>query len=512
MLVSDIRVSALSSRTASFVLVAEGGRYHLPVPAAWSLSASGRPVAEGRSETCVLVLHDLDPATSYELRVAGGVEISFQTPVCAGLVDVRDFGAHVSNADNAECFRLAVAAVPQGGTLRVPAGTWVSGPIALKSDMTLLLEEGAVLQAIGDRSNWSILPPHDANGDVLGSWEGVPEACFQGFVSSVQASNLIIAGAGVIDGGGDRGDWWSWPKETREGARRPRLMHLVHCENTVLLGVTVRNSPSWTIHPYRCHDLIASGLSILNPADSPNTDGFNPESCQDVVLEGVFFSVGDDCIAIKAGKRTDGDNSHLYPTRGIDVRHCRMERGHGGVVLGSEMSGGIFDVLVEDCEFFETDRGLRIKTRRGRGGVVSGVTFQRVLMDRVRTGLTANAFYFCDPDGHHDWVQDRAAAEVNETTPKLSDIRIRDVQIENVSVAVGAFLGLPEAPVVGIRIENLRCSFAPDAVAEVPLMADHVRAVHHGELLVEHAVIELSGQTFSQASLSDIAIQEGIST
>ena len=135
---------------------------------------------------------------------------------------------------------------------------------------------------------------------------------------AIGASDLTISGPGTLDGGGDRGDWWTWPKETRQGARRPRGLHLIDCTDTTLLGFTIRNAPSWTIHPQGCHRLTAAALRIEAPHDSPNTDGFNPEMCEDVEITGTHFSVGDDCIAIKSGKRgPNGESSHLRPTTGI---------------------------------------------------------------------------------------------------------------------------------------------------------------------------------------------------
>ncbi|WP_417669785.1 glycoside hydrolase family 28 protein [Roseibium sp.] len=473
---------------------ADGGKYHLPDPVAWSLWRGAAKIREGVTALAVLSLHGLEPGCDYAL-VAGdaGLECSFKTRSCAGVIDVTDCGASQGLSDNTSAFERAVSFVPEGGTLRVPPGRWRTGPVFLKSNMSLLLEKGAVLEANGARQHWPKLEPRDHNGKVVGSWEGLPDRCYAAAVTAIDATGLTIEGEGTIDGGGDRADWWQWPKETREGARRARTLHLIGCTDVTLIGFKVCNSPSWTVHPYRCRGLTASALRIVNPPDSPNTDGFNPESCEDVVMEGIFFSVGDDCIAIKSGKRGDGPNDHLAPTRNVSIRHCRMERGHGGVVLGSEMSGGIYAVNVEDCEMQDTDRGIRIKTRRGRGGEISGLRVKRVEMDGVHAALTANAFYFCDADGHDDWVQDRAPATVSPTTPVISDIVIEDVRIRGVSLVAGAFLGLPEAPIQGIRLRNLSVEFAPDAHAAVPLMADHVRVMRHEGLVAEHADVISEG-------------------
>ena len=482
---------ALSARSVALRLARPGALFRLEPAAPWRLTAPGLPDRGGLAVTVVLALHGLHPGTRYTFEAEGFAALKFQTRPCAGLLNLRDFGADPDATDNAAAFAAAIAAVPAGGTLRVPAGRWTTGPIFLHSDMTLQLDEGTTLAAPADRTDWPILPARDAAGRMLGSWEGLPEACHAALVTAIGARGLTIAGPGRLDGGGDRGDWWHWPKDTRRGARRARTLHLIGCEDVTLLGHSVCNSPSWTVHPQGCHGLTVAALSIEAPHDSPNTDGLNPESCSEVVIEGVRFSVGDDCIAIKAGKRAPGCTDPLAPTRNVTIRHCLMERGHGGVVIGSEMSGSVQDVLVEHCEMIGTDRGLRIKTRRGRGGRVSGITMSHVRMDGVLTAFTANAFYHCDADGHDAWVQDRAPAPVDDTTPHVSDISISDVTIANLSHAAGAFLGLPEAPIRGVRISRVQIlSLDPAATPAPPLMADHVRAMRHEAITAEWADIE----------------------
>nr|P27644.1 RecName: Full=Polygalacturonase; AltName: Full=PGL; AltName: Full=Pectinase [Agrobacterium tumefaciens]AAA22102.1 PGL ORF [Agrobacterium tumefaciens] len=261
-------------------------------------------------------------------------------------------------------------------------------------------------------------------------------------------------------------------------ARCARGLHLVSCHKTQLLGFTIRNAASWTIHPQGCEDLTAAASTIIAPHDSPNTDGFNPESCRNVMISGVRFSVGDDCIAVKAGKRgPDGEDDHLAETRGITVRHCLMQPGHGGLVIGSEMSGGVHDVTVEDCDMIGTDRGLRLKTgARSGGGMVGNITMRRVLLDGVQTALSANAHYHCDADGHDDWVQSRNPAPVNDGTPFVDGITVEDVEIRNLAHAAGVFLGLPDVPsATSLSATSPIVSHDPSAVATPPIMADRVR-------------------------------------
>lgn len=497
----------LSPRMAALRLALPGAMYDLPEPRDWRLTAGGALAAQGRATQVVLVLDGLAPETPYRLEVQGFDTVDFATPACAGLItpagllpDGAGDEASVARA-NAAMLAQAVAQVPPGGTLLVPPGRWTALPVALKSGMVLHLSDGAVLRAPTGRTGWPVLPAHDATGAMLGSWEGLPDACFAAPLHAVGAENLVIEGPGILDGGGDRGDWWSWPKETRDGARRPRGLHLVNCRNVTLLGFTIRNSPSWTIHPQGCDGLSAFGLTIEAPHDSPNTDGFNPEMCRDVVMEGILFSVGDDCVAVKAGKRgPNGEAAHLSETRGIRLRHSLMLRGHGGLVIGSEMSGGVHDVIVEDCEMRGTDRGLRLKTRRGRGGSVSGITMRRCLLAGVQTAFSVNAHYHCDADGHSDAVQSRLPAPVDNGTPQIAGITVEDVTITGLAHAAGCFLGLPEAPVRDIRIRRLRVlSTDPGAVATPPVMADHLRPMRHEGLVAEHAELDVDDRDLISA-------------
>ncbi|MGF9564218.1 glycoside hydrolase family 28 protein [Neorhizobium sp. JUb45] len=493
---------AISGRIAAIRLPVPGARYELTQPLSWRLSQAGSNEfsQQGTTDRVVTLVDGLEPDTRYRLSVEGFADFHFQTRGCAGLVNAANFGLVAdapltdleSAQHNASKLNEALAYVPVGGTLHIGPGVWTTLPLALKSDMTLNLAKGAVLRAPSLRDGWPILPAHDAADHMLGSWEGLPDACFAAPVHAIGTERLIIEGRGVLDGSGNAGDWWTWPKETRNGARRPRGLHLIDCRDVTLLGFTIRNAPSWTVHPQGCDGLKAVGLHIQAPHDSPNTDGFDPEGCTDVRVEGVRFSVGDDCIAIKAGKRgRSGEAGHLRETRGIDIRHCMMERGHGGVVIGSEMSGGVHDVTVEDCEMIGTDRGLRIKTRRGRGGAISNIAMRRVRMDGVLVPLSANAHYFCDADGHDEWVQSREPAAVVEGTPEIDGILVEDVDVHGLALATGVFLGLPEMPIRNIRIRQLRVhSHDPTATPMPPIMADGVRPMRHEGILGEHAEID----------------------
>ena len=492
----QISLSVLTSRYAAVRLVRPGSKYSLPEALAWSLTTNGNLVAEGAVARIVLPLDGLSPDTEYELTVATNpaTQLHFRTRACRGLVDIQGFGARQDLPDNAKAIAAAIAATPVGGTLLVPAGRWLTGPLFLKSGITLHLAEGAVLQSVSDRDAIEILPSHHSDGRMLGTWEGEPAACYASLITAIDCTDIALVGTGILDGGGDAGDWWTWPKETRNGARRSRTIFLSACDKVTISGLTVCNSPSWTVHPVYCRDVVASALTVLNPPESPNTDGFNPESCENVLIEGVHFSVGDDCIAIKSGKRSPvGDNAHLAPTRNVTIRHCRMERGHGGVVIGSEMSGSVTGISIHDCEFVRTDRGLRIKTRRGRGGEVSQIAMRDCTMDGVDTAFVANAFYFYDADGRSNYVQSRAPAIVDQTTPNVRDIAISAITIRDLRVAVGAFMGLPEAHATGISISDLDVTYDNSTVGDVPDMASDLPVLLHGGIVSDFAEVKTGG-------------------
>lgn len=470
----ELDIVAVTPRSVALRLAVPGGLYHLPQPLAWHLTGPGLD-RSGITDRVITPLHDLPPATTLRIEVQGFAALTLTTPPCAGAVTLDDPAQAQALLDS----------LPDGGTLIVPAGRWQVAPLLIPSHRNLYLAQGAELAAPTDRDGWPVLSAAEG-----GSWEGLPDACHRAILTAIDAEHVTIAGPGRVDGGGSRGDWWSWPKDTRNGARRARLLHLIGCDSVTVLGPTFANSPSWTLHPYHCRNLGFVAVTVENPPDSPNTDGLNPESCDGVLIEGVHFSTGDDCIAIKAGKRTDdGNGDHLAPTRDIRIRHCRMELGHGGVVIGSEMSGGVSDIHVSHCEMEDTDRGLRIKTRRGRGGTVARIAMTDCRLDGVDTVLAVNAHYFCDHDGHAPAVQSRDPQPVGPLTPQIRDITLARIQADRVRLAFAACLGLPEAPVTGLMIRDVTVSYAPAAPA-APLMADGLLEVSGAGLLSEHCHID----------------------
>lgn len=482
---ANINVLVLTPRLLTVELAGSGARDRLEAPLRWRLVSSGVVAQDGLAERPVLTLEGLVPGIAYELAVEGFEDIKFATPPETAFIDIRDHGASEAAADNGKAFAAAIAAAPEGTTLYVPPGIWRTGAVYLKSGLFVHLPEGATIKGVADRGAYEVLEAFGADGRQQASWEGVPAKCYASLFTAMDADRVTIAGKGVIDGAGAEGDWWEWPKETRDGARRPRTVFANRCTQLKMSGLTVRNSPSWTIHPLDCAEAVFADLIIENPADSPNTDGLNPESSTDIEIVGVRFSVGDDCIAIKAGKIWP-DGTVPAPTRNVSVRHCLMERGHGGVVIGSEMSGSVTDVTVELCTMVATDRGLRIKSRRGRGGEVARIVLRDCAMDGVKTALSVNSHYFCDPDGMSDAVQNRVPAPVDATTPRIADIAFLRTEVRNAHHALAYVLGLAEAPISGLTIADVTVTYAPEAVADVPDMALGLPTLRHGGIITEN--------------------------
>lgn len=493
-----ITLLTVSARTATLLIAQDRFLFARDSVLDWQLSkGDGLAVATGWLQSVVLTLGNLEPESHYRLETTDGA-LTFATATETALLDIRDFGASTGSEDNARAIQSAIASLPAGGTLRLPAGLWSSGPIFLKSEMTLLLEEGAILADTGSRQGRRVLPARHADGRVLGTWEGVAEPCFASLINVIDCQNLTITGHGIIDGGGDRGDWWTWPKETRDGARRPRTIFLSGCRHVTMSGITVRNSPSWTIHPVLCDHVLAAGLTIRNDPLSPNTDGLNPESSSDIQLVGLDISVGDDCIAIKAGKR-DPRGGPDRPTRRVEIRNCLMQRGHGAVVMGSEMSRGIHDVSISRCHFVGTDRGLRIKTRRGRGGAVSDIHLSQCRMDGVATPIAVNAFYFCDADGRSDYVQSRKPLPLSIETPRISNITIRDVVVSGAETAAAVFYGLPESEIDAVSVDGLSIVYAEGAKPGLPEMACHLPQLLHAGIIAENTRFSLLARLSPQS-------------
>ncbi len=443
----------------------------------FDVTVNGAPALLG-VRTNVFSLFDLQPETEYTVAV-GEESLRFTTKAEAACLNVRHFGAvGDGTADDTAAIQAAIHACPVGGRVLVPAGIYAVRPLVLKSHMTLELKEGAVLRADPCEEHYPLIPGAVTDAEtgeelVLSMWEGNPTTCRQSFISAFFAEDMAIVGKGTIDGNAQNGTWWENVKQRTIG--RPRLVFLNRCENVVFHGILGCNSASWNFHPFFCRNVRFYNIAVEAPKDSPNTDGTDPESCHDVRYIGVRFSVGDDAIAIKSGKIYMG-MKYQTPATAHVVRNCLMEYAHGAMVLGSEMSGGVKDLTVSQCYFKHTDRGLRIKTRRGRGkyAVIDGVEFSNIKMDNVMAPLVMNMYYFCDPDGHEKIVWDKAPHPVDDTTPYLGSFTFRDMDCTDCEWAAGYFYGLTEQPIGSVTIENVRFTFKPDAAPGRPAMMDYI--------------------------------------
>ncbi len=294
---------------------------------------------------------------------------------------------------------------------------------------------------------------------VNASWEGEPNDAFMSLITSFDSHNIMIVGEGTINGNADKADWWV-DHLIKRGAWRGNNVFVNRCENVSFVGLSIINSPSWNLHPFYSKNLDFIDLTLRSIPTSPNTDGFDPESCENIRLLGTRIFVGDDCVAIKSGKKIMADNFYK-PCENLVIRNCFMGDGHGGVVFGSESSCGIKNVSVNRCIFKNTDRGLRIKTKRGRGNkaVIENVDFDNIVMDGVLAGLVINMYYYLSRDEYDDYADSKDFRPVSDMTPFVGEFRFKNIECLNTRVCAGYFYGLPESKIKKIILENIRVTF-----------------------------------------------------
>jgi polygalacturonase len=361
--------------------------------------------------------------------------------MAAGKVcDVKKYGAKGDGTTkDTVAVQKAIDACTEGkggGTVEVPAGTFVIAPILLKSNMTLHLAKDATLLGSPDMADFP-----------KGLFARHPTV--QPLVSSLNAENITINGEGTIDGNGHI--WWDYVRGVRNsgvlGTDHPRPMGVVfdHSKHIVMEGVTVQNAGFWQIVPYYAEDLVFRNIRILAPP-SPNTDAIDPFSSSDIVIDHVFSSVGDDNIAIKSGEiNSPGPDN---PSKNIKITDCTFENGHG-LSIGSEIAGGVQNVHAERIHFKGTDQGIRIKSARDRGNDVSNISYKDITMEDVKTAILVTEYYpFPAPAG------EVPAEPVGRLTPKFHNITIENVTATN-SGSAGYIVGLPESPVMDMTLKNV---------------------------------------------------------
>ena len=362
-----------------------------------------------------------------------------------------------------------------GGKVVIPAGKYQTGAITLMSNVNLCIEKDAELVFAFDRSLYPL---------VYTRWEGLDLWNYQPCIYAIDCKNIALSGEGTINGNGNNdGNWWymkgmkehgwhdgvdEWQGTASKGTRaellkmsdngvpakerkfgmgkglRPQLVNFVRCKNVLIENVKLLNSPFWVMHPLFCKNLTVRGVYVFN--EGPNGDGCDPESCEDVLIENCTFHTGDDCIALKSGRNADGRKANI-PCKNIIVRKCKMEDGHGGVVVGSEISGGADYVFAEDCDMDSPnlDRVLRIKTNTCRGGII-----QNIFMRNIRVGQCREAV-----------MRTNLVYEPNEIAERGHIPTVRNVYMENVTCKKSKYgiliNGLDDSDnVYNINVKNCR--------------------------------------------------------
>jgi polygalacturonase len=379
---------------------------------------------------------------------------------------IKDRGADPSG--NVKCTRVIEDIINElsakgGGTVFFPAGTYLTGPIIMKSNITLWLDAGAIVKFSDDFDDY--LPM------VQSRWEDVRVKNFVSQIYAYQCENISIRGRGHFDGQGKK--WWDFMRtagnrqltqskwqdifarenadllarnnyiKTKNNFLRPPMVTTYECKNVLIEGVSFSNPPFWTIMPAFTDNITITGVTIENPSGSPNTDGIDPSSCRNVHISNCHITVGDDCIVIKSGRDEDGREAGK-PTENVTITNCTMLKGHGGVVIGSEMSGNVRRIAITNCVFEGTDRGIRIKTMRGRGGVIEDVLVSNVVMNNmINEGVLITLRY-----------QASQPEPLSERTPACNNVRIANI-IQRGGQRPVAIYGLEERDVSQISFSNM---------------------------------------------------------
>ncbi len=375
--------------------------------------------------------------------------------------------AKVQNVTAAIAAAITACHQAGGGRVVIPAGLWQTGAIHLKSNVNLHLEKNAVLQFSTDPAAY--LPY------VLTRWEGVELLGYSPLIYAFEQENIAITGAGILEGGGSPTHWWPWkgkwkhtpwpldPRVDQSQTRdplfamaqagvpvaervfaqnwlRPPFIQPYRCQRVLVEGVTIRNSPFWLLNPVLCTDVVVHKVNFVS--HGPNSDGCDPESCNRVLISDCLFDTGDDCIALKSGRNQDGRRL-ATPVQNVVIQDCVMKAGHGGVVLGSEISAGAHHIFARRLRMSSPDleRGLRIKTNSLRGGVIDTVLFADIQIGQVKDAIVINFYYEEGDAGDH--------------LPQVSNIFISQVQI-NQAERLFEIRGLPRAPVGLVQLQQVK--------------------------------------------------------
>jgi len=384
--------------------------------------------------------------------------------------NVTAYGAVADGkTDCTAAFQKAIAACNQagGGRVVVPAGNYFTGPIHLKSNVNFHVVKGA---KISFSTN-----PDDYLPLVYTRWEGVELMNYSSLIYAYEQKNIAITGEGIFDGQANKTNWWPWkgqshygwqtgtPNQTDKDKRaalfqmaennvpvkdrkfgkgfylRPQFVQPYRCENVLIQGVTFVNSPMWILNPVLCNNVTIEKVTV--ESQGPNSDGCDPESCKNVLIKDCYFNTGDDCIAIKSGRNADGRKINI-PSENIVIQGCSMANGHGGVVIGSEISGGARNIFAENCTMNSPllDRALRIKTSSARGGVIENIFLRNIKVGQVKEQVVIATMFYEDSGNY---------------LPTIRNIEVKNMQVAN-GGKVGVLLeGYEKSPVQNLRLINV---------------------------------------------------------
>ena len=369
----------------------------------------------------------------------------------SGVFNVRDYGAtgDGTNLDTAAIQKaLNACGKAEGGTVELPAGTYLSKPLTLRDNTVFQVDAGAKLQATDDPADF--IKEKTATGTT-----------FKHFLTGKNLDSIAIVGPGVIDGAGAR--WWAPAEEARRKKPgytlpRPNLIVLTECRNVRLENITLENSPKFHFVPTECDGVLVSNVTITAPAHAANTDAIDPSASRHVLITRCRIDVGDDNVAIKAGKKIDGRE---FASEDITVADCVFLHGHG-MSIGSETTGGVRNVTVRNCTFEGTENGIRIKSQRGKGGVVENVVFSNLSMKNVDPAITFTMYYM--NNSSEDASQASAAAADSNGGAKDKVPVYRHIRIENLAAtcqrSAGSIVGLPDSRISDVTLENVSITAA----------------------------------------------------
>ncbi len=391
-----------------------------------------------------------------------------------------------------------------GGKIILLPGIHKSKPIKLDSKIHLELSEGATLLFSPDFSHYS---------PVFTRWEGTECHALRAMIFVDSACNVKITGNGIIDGQGDF--WWKAYRDLRKNIisdpvkkimdtlgplnknikagsggggietnfLRPSLLQVKDCVNVEISGITLKDSAFWNTHILYSTNVSLNGVKFVNPSDAPNTDGLDIDSSSFVTVENCKFDVGDDCLCLKSGMDADGYRVGKS-TNNVKIKKCTMNNGHGGVVFGSETSGGINNIDISDCTMNGTDRGIRIKTRRGRCGNIENIAIKNIAMNNVICPIVVNMYYRCGAKPQDiEYLSSLEPKDVrNDSTPFVNNIEIKNLVATNVKSAGLFFLGLPESKIRNLHLEDVIISKNNTLIDKQPAMDLFDTNVEQGEI------------------------------